>query len=238
MPKPIRKGKSRSRRSADLHRRGPGREPYDRILIVCEDTKSARLYFEEIRREWRLSPVNIGVRPSVYGTDPESVVRYARARFDEEGEDYDVVYCVFDRDQHATFGQALALVKTYNEGVSPRSIGGDGAIRARFRSIVSDPCFEFWLLLHYKYTDKPYISTGARSSCEDLVRDLKACIVDYRKGCSGMFARTASLLSTACDHARRRARRADADGTTNPGTEVHLLIEHLDELRRAVSSEL
>lgn len=227
MPKP--------RRRTDLRRRGPQREPYDRILIVCEDTRSARGYFEEIRREWHLSPVNIVVRPSDDGTDPRSVVCYAHDLFSEENNDYDVVYCVFDRDQHETFGQALDLIKKWNLSFQSALVDADGSPRSRFRPIVSDPCFEFWLLLHYRYTDRPYGPTGSRSPCEDLIHDLKEYIKDYDKGSGGVFARTAEYLPVALEHARRRARRADADGTTNPRTDIHLLIQHLDDLRLRTS---
>ncbi|HRP37910.1 MAG TPA: RloB domain-containing protein, partial [Candidatus Dojkabacteria bacterium] len=52
------------------------RAPYERVLIVCEgDTE--RLYFEEIRKEYRLQTTNIKVTNSDLGTNPRQVVEFA-----------------------------------------------------------------------------------------------------------------------------------------------------------------
>ena len=88
-------------------RSGPNREPHDRVLIVCEGKRTEPLYFLEIADRYRLSTANIKVIGN--GADPRTVVRADRKERDREkrrGEKYDRVYCVFDRDEHATFQTA------------------------------------------------------------------------------------------------------------------------------------
>ena len=68
---------ARSRRApATYARRGPQREPYDLVLIVCEGAKTEPYYFEGLKRVWRLSNANVHVR-SAGASDPPNLVAYA-----------------------------------------------------------------------------------------------------------------------------------------------------------------
>nr|VFK77957.1 MAG: RloB-like protein [Candidatus Kentron sp. SD] len=84
-------------------------ERYEHVLIVCEGEKTEPNYFKELRKEYRLSVVNIHVI-SADGSDPVSVVRTARRRQQERRKQrkmpYDRIWCVFDRDEHANFHDA------------------------------------------------------------------------------------------------------------------------------------
>ena len=42
-----------------LARRGPRREPYDRVLIVCEGECTEPLYFQDLTAHYRLSTANM-----------------------------------------------------------------------------------------------------------------------------------------------------------------------------------
>ena len=42
-----------------IARQGPKREQYDRVLIVCEGSRTEPLYFGEIANRYRLSTANI-----------------------------------------------------------------------------------------------------------------------------------------------------------------------------------
>jgi len=50
--------------------------------------------------------------------------------------------------------------------------------------IASYPCFEYWLLLHFGYSRKPYARAGARSPADCLIEDLMKFpgMGDYGKG--------------------------------------------------------
>ena len=96
------------RRAKSLKRSAAGREMYDRVLIVCEGTKTEPAYFNEIRNKLELSTANVEVTPAD-GSDPMSIVRYAKDLQNisaRQGNRYDHIYCVFDRDQHEEFQNA------------------------------------------------------------------------------------------------------------------------------------
>lgn len=199
-------------------RQGPQREPYDRLLIVCEGTKTEPNYFREIIAAYRLSSANVDVT-SGRGSDPESVVATAVDRY-ESDPDYEGVYVVIDRDAHAGYAAAV-----------DRLANAPGTLREVAHVIPSTPCFEYWLLLHFEETARPYARTGQRSPCENVIRDLEAYLPAYRKGGGEAFAATRAHVETAKVRAGRRLREAERVGTENPTTHVHLLVERLQTLR-------
>ncbi len=122
-----------------LARKKSAREPYDRVLIVCEGTKTEPQYFAGMVRHYKLSTANIKVVGQ--GADPLSIVKKAKELSRQERdheENYDVVFCVFDRDEHTNFETATAAANSSNLRLSR-----------------SWPCFEFWFLLHFGYTRRP-----------------------------------------------------------------------------------
>ena len=95
------------RQRGQLRRKGPKREPYDRVLILCEGSKTEPSYFRSLVDWYRLSTANVVITGS--GSDPSSLVNKAKSLRDKEkrrGDQYDAVYCVFDRDQHTHFNAA------------------------------------------------------------------------------------------------------------------------------------
>ncbi|NOT15911.1 MAG: RloB domain-containing protein [Methylotenera sp.] len=85
------------------------------ILIVCEDSKSSVFYFEAMANDLRLSAVN--VRGGECGSAPSSVLEYAEKQYMQsikDGDRYDIVYCVFDRDNHDSFETTVKQIKTLN----------------------------------------------------------------------------------------------------------------------------
>ena len=135
-------------------RRPAFREPYDRVLIVTEGEKTEPLYFRELVFRYRINTANVRIVPSALGSDPVSVVTAALKMRDAEerqGEQYDRVYCVFDRDSHENFDAAT-----------------ETASRESIQVARSWPCFEYWLLLHYEYVRHPFARTQRRSPLRQL----------------------------------------------------------------------
>jgi len=69
--------RGRPRGRSRLRRNAPQREPYDRVLIVCEDAKAAPAYFRELTDRYRLSTANVAIVGS--GSDPRFLVRNAKS---------------------------------------------------------------------------------------------------------------------------------------------------------------
>ena len=204
------------RQRDQLRRKGPKREPYDRVLIVCEGSKTEPSYFRSLVDRYRLSTANVVITGS--GSDPRSLVNTAKSLRDEEkrrGDQYDAVYCVFDRDQHAHFNTAS------NEAHS-----------AKLRLARSWPCFEFWLLLHFVYHRRPYAPSGNRSAADNCVGDLQQQhLPNYTKGNAGVFEELEDQMETAKSNAGRALLDVKATGRCNPSTEVHCLVAYLQALK-------
>jgi hypothetical protein len=186
-------------------------------LIVCEGQKTEPNYLKELIREWRLSSANVLITGDG-GSAPKSVVDYAIRRF-KASPDYDRVYCVFDRDGHSTFDAAVQRVR---QEILTRSDGE----KAHFESIVSTPCFEYWIFLHFRYS-----AASMSNNVRRMFRGIPQ-LADYSKGMQDLFALTQSSLEIALANADRANRVAAEADTYNPTTQMPNLIRYLCELRR------
>ena len=93
-----------------------------------------------------LDSANIAIDGSC-GSSPKSVVKHAQNLFNREranSGNYDCVFCVFDRDQHETFGYALDKINSINRTLKKE----DYSKKDVFTAIRSIPAFEYWFLLH------------------------------------------------------------------------------------------
>lgn len=212
--------KRKQRLAASLKRKKALQAPYDRVLVVCEGAKTEPNYFKEIRNAYRLSTANIDICGQECGSDPLSVVNYAIRKFKEDS-DYDRVYCVIDRDKHATFDVAIDKLNQtkLRKGVA-------------FTAIKSVPCFEFWLLLHFGYTTRQFCAPGNASNCELVLAELtiRERIPTYTKGAGNIFALTKARLPEAIRNAKQLQQFHKTSGTNNPSTNIHELIEYLISL--------
>lgn len=198
-----------------LKRRQPRREPYDRVLIVCEGERTEPLYFQDLAARYRLSTANVLILGR--GVDPRTVVRVAKKLQSKEarnGERYDRIYCVFDRDEHATFENACHEARV------------SGICLSR-----SWPCFEFWLRLHFGLTRRPYSRFRGKSAAQHCVDELRGLLPGYEKGAPGLFRELENRLESAIADAARARTDAEATREFNPSTEVHLLVGYLRMLK-------
>jgi hypothetical protein len=206
------------RRADSYKRRGPQREPYDYVLIVCEGGKTEPNYFRRLRDVYRLNSANIEITRAD-GTDPVSVVKFTEARL-IQGE-FDRAYCVFDRDGHANYSEALQIVANSQNGKN-----------GRLRAITSVPCFEIWVLLHFRYSSAAFNSAGSQSACDRVVAEVRKHFADYSKGHTGVYDRLETLMEKAHAHAKRLTEENATTGSTNPATRVHELVEYLCNIRK------
>ena len=209
------RGRRRGKLPADYRRRGPVRQPYDVILIVCEGGKTEPNYFRRLCAVCGLSNANVRITPAD-GTDPVSIVRFAEKEFDE----HDRVYCVFDRNGHDNYNEALKLVAN-------SQLGKRGVLRA----ITSVPCFEIWVLLHFRYTTAPFNKTGSQSACNSVLKEVKKEFAEYTKGHKEIYDKLVNGLVTALDRATLLTKHNIATGSSNPATQVHDLVDYLRKVK-------
>lgn len=207
-----------ARTASSLNRGKPRFKPQPTILVICEDTKSGKVYLEDASLHFR---VNVTVEISHCGkTDPKGIVKEAISR---QGK-FDRVFCVIDRDTHQNFDEALTLAKPSK----------------KVDVIVSYPCFEFWLLLHFGYHRKPYMTAGKCSPADLVIKELSthSCLKHYDKGnVQGLFK---LMLDNGFAEARRVAPKVLAEAITsgemNPSTRLHELFDFFEDLLSALNS--
>lgn len=212
--------KRKAKKFQNLQRGRAKRAVYKKLLIVCEGEKTEPNYFMEAREYFSLNTVNVEVRGDC-GSDPMSIVKFAKQRYREEkdsGDPFDEVYCVFDKDGHDTYDKALNALTT----ATPKNT---------YFTINSVPSFEFWLLLHFNYTTRPYTALPGNSSGNQVLTELKYYMRDYEKGQLNIFGELKGQLEQAKEFSRRVMNESQRNSTDNPSTRVHELVEVLQNLK-------
>ena len=214
--------KRKARASEALQRQRHERARNKRYVIVCEGTKTEPNYFAELLEDLCIRPQVARIAPND-GVSPDRVVAHALHLYDEDaagGDAYDAVYCVFDCDRHSTFDAAVHRTKDLNDAGKP------------LIAITSNPCFEFWLLLHFDYSDQPFHAAGKKSVGDQVVAALKTKpdFGKYGKGQKGIYALVKDKLDDALKYADRLRKHGVATGSVNPATEIDQLILTLQAL--------
>lgn len=210
----------KARQVRDLKRREEKLAPYDRVLIVSEGEKTEPNYFNELKDYYKLSSANVEVTGDCDST-PMRVVSYADKLYRESvdaNNAFDRVFCVFDRDIHGEYQPALNQIAR----LKPRGV---------FTAITSVPCFEYWLLLHFTYTDKPFHATDTDSVGGAVERELKRYWPMYKKAMRESFFHCVGQLEFAKANAVRALKSAQENGSDNPSTRVHELVDYLQNIK-------
>lgn len=171
-----------------------------RFLIVCEGEKTEPNYFRGFRAPGR----TVDIRGIGYNTD--SLVREAIRimKLDE----YDQVWCVFDRDSFPAknFNAAFELARSNNIQIA-----------------YSNEAFELWYLLHYDYHQSAIPRT-------DYIKILSSKLGKrYEKNSETIFDDLENKVQTAIRNARRLLTNYGPQNPEkdNPSTTVHLLVTEL-----------
>ncbi|MEU5903876.1 RloB family protein [Micromonospora sp. NPDC047467] len=195
-------------------RRQPGSRQERQTYLICSEGKNTEtLYFKGLRRELRASNVRIVVtsgQGEPYGVVEKAIAEVERAT--ASGNDYDRVFCVIDVEAppthtHARLDAALRL-----------------AARHGIICVVSNPCFELYLLLHYQ-------DVSAYLTTEEAGRLLEKHPCGYRR--RGKLLNFEALQPGRAE-AHRRAARLDRSHAgqpvpaRNPWTSVPDLVTELE----------
>lgn len=180
------------------------------MLLSLEDEQSSRLYFAGLGKQHR-ERVSITFAKHI-GSDPGNVVEAARRTAAEVA--HDEVWCVFDTEgpQHPARRQQV-----------PAAL--DRLRQLGYREALSNPCFEYWLLLHFQNSTRQY------QNCSQLLSDLKNHLKGYEKGYD-CFADVVDKIDEALARAAQNytSRYLNVHGEVidcNPITQVHLLVERI-----------
>ena len=194
-----------------LERRKPFKTPKATILIVCEGKKTEPIYFQALRRDRGISPGQMQIDEGEGGSHPKSVVEHAKflkGGIEREGLIVDIVWCVFDRDDHAKIEEAFIQARDN-----------------QFQIAFSNPCFELWYLLHYQ---------DQRSHIErkQVFSKLKKDLPQYEKS-ANVYQNLSINQSKAISRAKklRKLHRDNQDSEMkNPSTSIDCLVSYLNSL--------
>jgi hypothetical protein len=225
--KERRRERKEARKTLKNGRNSETKKSLERVLIVSEGIKTEPTYFNKLVDYLKLVPTDIEVTGAKHSC-PKKVVEYAIELYEKSlntPQEYDLVFCVIDKDSHAHYSDALDKIDRYKT---------QGVLYA----INSVPCFELWLLLHFAYTTKPFSKTMNRSICQALIKDeLKKYLPNYEKNISNLKKNELASIynDTTIVSAIKRAEQliihCSSAETDNPSTKIHELVLKLQEIK-------
>jgi len=188
-----------------------------RILIITEDEKSSKIYFESFKKDEKLKRQLASLEIKVIhpkNHDPVGLVSMAKElkiKAKRERNPYDEIWIALDKDGHANIDKAIVTAK-------------DNKIQVALSVI----CFEYWILLHFERTTRPF------TKCDDIIRYIKSkYIPDYDKK-NNYYPLLKDKIKTAIENAKWLQNQVDDD--LNNGikiqdlaayTNVHCLVDKI-----------
>lgn len=199
---------------SSLVRKQGNRQPRKCVLVVCGGTETEPKYFCSLRRELKLT--NVEVRVEGKPRDCLSVVDRAIAIIEEakqNGQPLDEIWCVLDVENlrdNPQFGGAVNKARAH-----------------KIELAISNPAFEYWYLLHFKETARPF------RDATDLFNSLRDadCLPYYEKNLN-VFDQLYKHTAIASKRAVRILKNHPDRNTEfpNPSTWVFRLVESLQNM--------
>ena len=170
------------------------------VLVLCGAAETERQYLSALRSHLRTLAVDVQLESEA--VDPVTLVAKARRWRSRYPDAFEEIWCVVDVDEF-DIDEARAAAK-----------------KAKIRLAVSNPCFEYWLLLHFENYDGalPDYAAAARRLKRHVRHYQKASITfdDYRAGLAEARARAERRCEHECEHQR------------NPSSGVWRLVDVMD----------
>jgi hypothetical protein len=217
--KAHRQGRRHERAMHTYDRRLGNRLPSRCILIVCEGAETEPNYFTSLRDHLKLSTISVKIKDRAGA--PISVVDEAQAQVEKRQRDirdgrtnlpqFEAVWCVFDVENprhNQTFDRAVQT-----------------ADQKEFHLVISNPAFEFWYVLHFESTTRPF------ADGDEIKEYLRRHIPRYHPAMP-VFDDLVSSTPNAIRYARSILENHPQGELRfpNPSTRVHLLVEEMIEM--------
>lgn len=199
-----------------LARRSASREGLPTVLVVCEGRETEPNYIDGLRAHLRVNAAAVRVVRGDSVTDPIGLVRKAQKLFKAD-RDFDQVYVICDGDSHhLAAARAQAIHQLRNSA---------GAV-TQVQVIASCPSIEFWLLLHFEYSARPY------QTAAEVQQVLRGHLPDYQKNDRDIFRKAAAGLDLACQRVEQLKVELQNSGSAAPDTDMPLLVEQFRRMGR------
>ena len=195
--------------------------PNKYYLFICEDEKSMRYYLNGLR-PYLKSGIKLEAKHSNRGQSAEQVFRCAmdcykeiKERKDAYPKGFNVIAC-FDKDNNP-----IEVVK----GLMQKQ-------KNNFSISYNNPCYEFWLFLHFVNASPVFSSSDecAHKCLQEFSRRYGSSwnSVDKLKQCKHIFEVVKNELFQALENAKKQ----NFDNYEETFTNTHILIEEIVDLEK------
>lgn len=182
------------------------------ILIGAEGrNKTEKIYFNELFRDRKDYRVKF---TSSTETDPVGIVEAVKKSIKSESLDFrngDLAFCTVDTDtdfsKQNQIDKALSLAE-----------------KNHIDLLLSNPCFEVWFLLHFRYSTRSYASN------DEVLKELDEYIPGYRKS-SNVYIKIQEHQDQAIKHAKQLKSYHESLGKKmqsmdcNPSSDAYKVLE-------------
>lgn len=182
------------------------RKLYPAIAIVGEGITES-IYFSQMRQQ---EDLQFTVKPDMgKNSGVDSIVSKALDLLEKE---YDKVFCAIDMDELV---RDATLMRKYKK--LRKEHDGEGLV-----FIETHPCTEFWFLLHYVFTTKPY------TSYSQLQKELRKHLPSYEKTERYLAGNNIyKQLKPNQPAARSNAEKTVLTDAGNSRSEIHKILDYL-----------
>jgi hypothetical protein len=226
--------KKEAEKRVNTKRKQNTRDELKMLIIACEDSVSAPLYFRAIFSDLKENHA-IAAKSLIIAnhkhTDPEGVLKDLLAY--PNYQDFEYQWIVIDRDEERTKirndnSASGHTLENFNNAISDATSKG-------IKVAYSNPCFEIWYLLHFEY----------RNTAIDRVELNNILERNYQYAKNKLFSQILDqkLQNTAIENSKRLIQSwIDMQGTTkpvtdNPSTTIHDLVELLNSFKTPKASK-
>lgn len=205
-----------AKEQAKTTRKKAGRRETGSALLVCEGECTEPFYLHGLLQHLDINAASVEIIEGQTASNAVAVVNRARQRFDQVPRDR--VFVLIDAEQK-DLPQALKLCHTPVQRANKKK----GLPEIRIEPIVSTPCFEVWLLLHFRYCDQPFASFA------DVLPELQVSLPDYSKADPRIFLKVGGGegLELALLHVAKLRAALAQTGSNSPATDMDKLVEAL-----------
>ena len=214
----------KKRRAERKQRREGKRTPKaGSYLIVTEGACTEPFYFEGIKEKIIKKIggfIDIDASPQIditgEGVSPTALVERADELVNKAKILYQNVWIVFDRDEFQDFDSAIALASSKGYNVA-----------------WSNQCFEFWLYLHFNYSDAALHRDDWYEKLDAIFKERRIRPGGYEKNLPDLYNLVSSYgdVKKAVAFAETLMKKYDLleqkASECDPGTTVHLLVKEL-----------
>ena len=203
----ARKRRGRSSRTREINKR----------IVIATEGKTERLYFDAMTADDRYSNVKFA---KLTTPDPDAVIRsldHEKRKIEQKFElnEDDEFWVVIDKDRNDL--QAVS-----------KKVRRKGYCLAE-----SNPCFEVWLLLHYKPLEQfsGLEASGDNSACSRSERELEKLDNNYDSNNKGKWkaSKYLSMRNCAIENARNADKHQRTSWLNHIGSRVYRLVESIIE---------